>query len=1257
MRKKIIVSPIIFLSFILSGCSFAGATGKTYSVMWMNRYTSDGGTEVLELLKKDEGLKKGDIPSYVGDTPTRPSDSKYTYTFSSWTPEIVPITEDTMYYTVYTSKEITYKVDWYNENGQLIKTTEVASGQKPKFSDDNEVPSKEGDEQYSYTFVGWAYNPEYVPFMEEELLPVYSDTSLYAKFSSSVNQYTVTWVNYDNSVLDEEDYDYGSTPSFKGVIPVRQGNENISEFPFIGWDKEIVAVTGPATYKAIYDTFSDPDVSFNFTKNDDGYTITGFKLTKTKDSVINLSIPSTHLDEPVTEIAYDAFSSMKSLRSLIIPDSVTKIADGAFRNNELLDSLTLGSGLLSIGNSAFAYCDKLKTVVVPDSVTHMGEHVFHCCPIVTITLPFIGTDINTPQSFAYVSFNSPTKIKNIVITKAKELANSFLSSKLLSLTLPNSITKMGGLNAENVYYDGELSDWLKIENGSNTITNLFLENELVEHVSITNIKKIPDYSLNGIQSLKTASIDGQVEEIGKSAFAYSYLERVDIGSSVTAIDDNAFYYTHLTKVILGKNIKNIGKTAFYTGILADYYYQDSLAKYCEIDFVGGLITRDNTSKLYFLDEDGEATFENKKYSLHSELVIPDGVTEVKQYQFIGLKQFTSIDLNNVTSVGEQAFAGCDNVTSITIPNTCTTLGRYAFYDSKVKNITANGVTALNNAFFGGRVETLTVNSLEATDYQELKNMEYLKSIIINDSDTLSTQSDIVFNKDKTEVIACPQMNSGTIYLPYTVKTIKAHAFDGCSAITNIVLPNGLETIEEYAFANMSLKNSFAIPDSVTSIGENIFTNTTITNLSIPFLGSDIDTPEPFSYLFGKTGTGKAYNITVLDGCESIHTDAFKNDQIESVTLPSSITSIPKGVFVNTKGIKTLTLPFVGGSLTSNQFFSYLFNNDSANSYKNIPVSLKDVTILGGTTLIDRAFFHMGSLERIIIPDSITSIGSEVFFGCSSLVTLRAPFFGETVNDTSNNGTFTHLFGVGKTITGGDAVIPETLTTFILGNGMTTLAQDSFYYVKYLQYIEIEGTTLTSIATEAIHNLNNLKTFAVPDTVTSLGTRFLSNCSNLEEVNLGNGVTTLNLSILYGCTKVKTLTIGENVTDFSQQIVNGANNIETLYFNAINCVTGPNYNSNSTFYNSTKLTKVVFGDKVTKIPGIIFRSCSNLKTVTFGKNLSIIGDYAFAGCTSLTTITYNNTKANWDYVNQSTHWRDNSGITTIKCLNNQLVVLE
>ena len=133
-----------------------------------------------------------------------------------------------------------YNYKFVNWNNDVLKEGTINHGETPTQPD--ETPTKPSTAQFDYTFAGWLPN----------IAPVTEDNTVFvAQFDPVLRSYTITFVNWDGTVLQSSPWDYGTTPSYNGETPTR--TEAGKTYTWIGWDEEIVDVTGEKTYTAVFE--------------------------------------------------------------------------------------------------------------------------------------------------------------------------------------------------------------------------------------------------------------------------------------------------------------------------------------------------------------------------------------------------------------------------------------------------------------------------------------------------------------------------------------------------------------------------------------------------------------------------------------------------------------------------------------------------------------------------------------------------------------------------------------------------------------------------------------------------------------------------------------------------------------------------------------------------------------------------------------------------------------------------------------------
>ena len=215
------------------------------------------------------------------------------------------------------------------------------------------------------------------------------------------------------------------------------------------------------------------------------------------------------------------------------------------------------------------------------------------------------------------------------------------------------------------------------------------------------------------------------------------------------------------------------------------------------------------------------------------------------------------------------------------------------------------------------------------------------------------------------------------------------------------------------------------------------------------------------------------------------------------------------------------------------------------------------------------------IKRVIIGDSVTSIGNDAFRGCSSLTSVTIPNSVRAIG----YGAFSDC---------------SSLTSVTIPNSVTTIGKEVFR----------DCSSLTSVT--------------IPNSVTTIGEYALSNCSSLTSVTIGNSVTTIGGGAFFDCTSLTSVTIGNSVTTIGKDAFGVCSSLTSVTIP--NCVTTI---GNDAFSYCSSLTSVTIGNSVTTIGKEVFRDCSSLTSVTIPNSVTTIEYSAFNGCSSLTSVTIPN----------------------------------
>jgi hypothetical protein len=652
-----------------------------------------------------------------------------------------------------------------------------------------------------------------------------------------------------------------------------------------------------------------PESHFNYATDHGTITIT--KYTGSGGAV---TIPNTINGLPVTSIKNEAFFNCSNLTSITIPNSIT-----------------------SIGIDAFLGCSKLTSVVIPASVTNIGVNAFHRCNRLNSILVDVLNPAYSSSADGVVFNKEKTRLVRCPGAKAGSyvIPNSVTSiadcafnycTNLTSVMIPNSVTNIeigafgfcSGLtsisvDAANPAYINS-ADGVVFNKEKNCLV-CYPGGKVGDYVIPNSVTSIGNEAFMGCSRLTSVTIPDSVTSIGFYAFqGCSGLTSVAIPATVTTIDNCTFRdCTNLTNVTIPNGVVRVGWAEFCgCTSLTNLIFPSSVTSIGEYAFVGcasltGVYFKGNAPSLGggVFDGDSKATvyyqpgakgwgpefggrptapWNPQAMNANTPAATPpppfncttnNGTITITKYTGPGGDVSIPSAINGlpVTSIQEWAFNSCENVTSVTIPKSVTSMeGKSIGYRRKLTSIT---VDPANPAFS-------------------------------------SSKDGVLFNKDKTKLVLYPTGKTGDYEIPNGVTTIGEGAFNNCAGLVGVTIPDSVTSIGGQVFGLCAGLTKVRIPKSVTSIADNPFPGCS------GLISIEVDAENPvFSskdgVWFDKTTSklicypaGKAGSYEIPDGVTEICAGAFQGfTNLTNVTIPASVRHIGGWAFWQCTGLNSI----------------------------------------------------------------------------------------------------------------------------------------------------------------------------------------------------------------------------------------------------------------------------------------------------------------------------------------------------------------
>ena len=1142
--------------------------------------------------KVDGAVYKTSNIEYGATITAEPAPTKEGYTFSGWSeiPATMPAHDvevtGTFSANTYT---LTYKVD-----GAVYKTVTIECGASIT---PEAAPTKEG-----YTFSGWSEIPTTMPAHDVDVTGTFS-----------INTYTLTY-KVDGVVYKTSNIEYGATITAEPA-PTKEG------YTFSGWS-EI-----PATMPA-----HDVDVTGTFSANT--YTLT-YKVDGEVYKTVSIECGASITPEPAPTKEGYTFSGWSEIPTTMPAHDVE--VTGTFSINTY--TLTYKVDGVVYKTSSIEYGAPITPEADPDP---REGYTFSGWSEIPATMP--AHDFEVTGTFSANTYTLIYKVdgevyKTVSIEYGATITPepaptkegyTFSGWSEIPETMPAHDVEVTGTFSINTYtltykVDGEVYKEYPIEYGKEITPEAEPTKEgykfsgwseipatmPAHHVEVTGTFTLLDkYKLTYIvdgqeyKSYDLAVGDPITPEAEPTKEGHTFSGWKGLPESLTMPAEDvtvtgAFAYK-LTYMLDGEVYGDVEEIEYGTSITCradpearegytfsgwQGFPETNTMPAEDVEVTGTFTLNQDELKFsvdgmyYIIGEGNTVSVTSREGKYYGNVVIPSEVSN---------KETTY----SVTGIGESAFEGCNEMTSVTIPSSVTKIEKNAFKG-------CSGLTAINSEITSPFDISSDVFDASITDnvplyvplgtksaYQSAAGWSAFKTIIEQGGVGFDFEVDgfnyRIGENNTVFVIAKTPVYSGKIVIPsevsyqgttYSVTGIGESAFSGCSKMTSVTIPSSVTKIEKNAFNDCSSLATVYISDLAAWC-------------NIDFVESSEGTVP--------------YSSNPLNYAHRLY---LKGSEIKLLEIPEGVKTIKYAVFEGLSNVTSVTIP-------------------------------NSVTLIGRN-----AFRGCSGFTSLTIPKNVTSIGTYAFWECSGLTTIESeitsPFTITNVFESSITNSVTLYVPLGtksayQSTSGWKAfknIVEQGGVGFDFevdgfnyrvgeNNTATVIAKTPAYTGKIVipNKVSYQGTTysVTGIGEGAFSGCSKMTSVTIPSSVTRIDKDAFKDCSGLASVHITDLTAWCNIDFVEG--SGSGVPYSSNPLNYAHHLYLNGSEIKSLEIPQ-----GVKTIKYAVFEGLSSMTSVTFPSSVTLIGRNAFRGCSGLTSLTIPKSVTSIGTYAFWQCSGLTKI--------------------------------------
>lgn len=957
---------------------------------------------------------------------------------------------------------------------------------------------------------------------------------------------------------------------------------------------------------------------------------------------------------------------------------LTTVDEGTIDMRSMV-TCTIDSGVTSLAGYSLRYCSQLTTLSISDTVTTINENTYQLYDAESMTAYVVSNDNANYSSDNGILFN---KTEDTLIRYPAALTGSytipntvtvlskyaFSCSSLSSITLHNSLTTLSQeafLNCKNITS-------IDISHVSSIGSRVFYGCSALTSVTLpSNLTDIPSYMFSGCSSLPTITLPSSITGIGSGAFnGCSSLQSFTFPTGVTTINNDTFHScSSLTTITIPDNVTSIGSYAFsgcsglttivipdtVTSIGTGAFNDCSGLRSITLPMENNLTINSswygctNITNVYI----NKATASAYDYSV-------EDITKLPWYNSRSNELWVRF-LTGCVKVPENAFRDCTGLHYLSLADTVTTIGSYAF----------TGCTSLHTVVLPidvsvtGISDSTNIHAISytagttgvGTDYNGFSPWYNSRNVLT----TVSFASGIthignMLLKDCSKVTSLQSLNS--------VTTVGNYAFDGCSSVTGQIDLRNATSIGNYAFRNCSSASQVFLGTPLQSIGNEAFSGCSVMYLTLP-------------------STLPGANTSPLTNLTNIGSHAFENcaNLITSFIVPTSVTNLkdhafagctsletvtmdralmrrnqqiypPEGCFSGCTSLETITLKSDSSTVAT---YGYYVPEDMFNGCTALE-AIPTIPNPGGATIEfreygNRCFKNCTSIPSFSSNHSGITVGESAFEGCTGIegIDFEQDFGSIGANAFKGNTgvqrvTFKKLLGSGTIGDGafelglsGDTEVYATAMSLNnwASDSSTGLEakdeNDEYIYINdytHFTYIPVSVTGTDGLTYTFDNNgmCTVTNTTGTVKQITAISQNVLSYSGgsvNLKEFVTGltvgadiSGISSLAFRNIYGTNNLATVSFTDTSFSIGNETFRGCSHLTSVTA----LTTGSSVSiGDSAFYGCSSLSDASSMGTYTSIGDSAFRECTSITTFNSG-SLTSIGNGTFRDCTSLSSVT-------------------------------------